>query len=215
MTDKTNEVIVKLHTLNKRCNYYLTGLLGLSMTGLIFFKILMVDFADYSNPVIEPVLLVVSALSTVLCINGWLLSPTTKILFTIGSLSYVSFPLLARVFSLPILTSDVSSLDAILSGEISLTFIALFAIVAYNSLFQSFQVAMIFWVKSKKGSIIECIDEHLIPYEKASGVSFTSLNKTLKLKMLLHRGKPDMTTTLLLLRDKVPSMMVSTEFTKG
>lgn len=206
--EKNNfQTVLRLNEINSKCNFYLTGVLGVSMCGLIFFKLLIVDFASYTQPWIEPLLFIVSALSTVICVNGWMLSYWAKICFSIGSLIYPTFPLICRAFDLKIIENEIIEIDKVIAGEINITLLAMLSCIVYSTVFQSFQLAMLFWIRRKSGELVGCIEQHLIPYEKREPNNFHMLNQTIKLRMMLKGNvKSSITVQLWLLRKKLPSM---------
>lgn len=191
---------------NRNFSFLLIGGLGTLVFGLVFFKLLMVDFVAYEHSLIKPLLIFTSAVATCLCINGWLLSVWGKILLSILSLSYPIFPVICRIFELDLIKNEIVQIDTFLNGDLNLTMVALCATVVYSIIFQSYQVYFSMLLKRKPKLVIQWLDTAVIPSEKACAGNFDALNRSFKLRKLLSdRSRRASNESLVLFRDKLKS----------
>ncbi len=194
----------EIYRKNRRFSIFLIGGLGSAMCSLIFFKILLIDFVEYSSPYIEPVLFFLSAISTCLCLNGWLLSAGGKILLSMLSLAYPLFPIVCRSVAPSLIENEIVALDEFLSDGLSLTLIALFSTITYSVIFQSYQLYFARMLVQNPQLVISWLEKEVTPYEKRQPKNLHLINRTIKLTRFLKSKKGRSNRlALILFRDKL------------
>ncbi len=194
----------EIYSKNRNFSFFLIGGLGTIVCSLVFFKLLMIDFVTYTSPVIAPILLLTSVISTCLCINGWLLSISGKVFLSFLSLTYPMFPIVCRVFDLPLIKNEIVQIDDFLTGEVNLTMLALFATIVYSVVFQSYQIYFASLLRRKPSVVAAWLNDDVIPFEKGIKGNFVELNRSFKLRKLLESKETASSRDgLILFRDKL------------
>lgn len=189
---------------NRRFNMFLMGGLGTLTCCLIYFKLLLVDFVTYQSPLIDPVLFFISAVSTCVCLNGWLLSAGGKLLFSLLSLAYPLFPLLCRAMAPELIQNEVVVLDEFLAEGLSWTLVALLSTVTYSIAFQSYQLYFARMLVLKPELITNWLNSEVIPFEKKQSDNLTSINRSVRLKQFLASSSGRKSRlALILFKDKL------------